>query len=505
MQFNPVQFNHARFALALFALTALGLTGCPNNPAPGPVTDSGDGDLDAGPLDAGGGGGGSCTGTARPCGDRAEVECGDLGCMVGSLGCTGIATPCTELDDQPTCDDQPGCTWAATFDAGPSDAGSPVDGGMVVSEGCNPDIGIECDGDWEGRCTPACAAGECCAPQSGTFQCAPRNAAGECPAADLFVDATRITDQYTIEYQYFPEDDCALVEHCVGGPGIRRLLRFDTWTPNQGDADMYLGRTPATGTSSELFEWSTCPSHNHHHFNSYAAYELLDGAGTVAAEGHKQAFCLLDYYHYPCEGGRCDGTGAVYGCGFQGIQRGWQDVYGDHLDCQWVDVTDVPAGDYELHIQINTQHILLESNYDNNEITVPVTISAPPPDVDITLPCAAGTTGAGRDCGYTRSTATGIGTCTAGTSVTLGCSNECGIGTCSGDTVLRVCDASHDPTCTTRWALATNDDSGCGTGTCSGRDCCSRLTFECPPSGSYVVFTGAFNVDEAATCGVAVE
>ena len=40
-------------------------------------------------------------------------------------------------------------------------------------------------------------------------------------------------------------------------------------------------------------------------------------------------------------------------CSDQGIQAGWADVYGAHLDCQWIDVTDVPAGIYTLEIEVN--------------------------------------------------------------------------------------------------------------------------------------------------------
>ena len=37
-----------------------------------------------------------------------------------------------------------------------------------------------------------------------------------------------------------------------------------------------------------------------------------------------------------------------YDCSNQGIQAGWSDLYGNSLDCQWLDVTDVPPGDYFL-------------------------------------------------------------------------------------------------------------------------------------------------------------
>ena len=35
---------------------------------------------------------------------------------------------------------------------------------------------------------------------------------------------------------------------------------------------------------------------------------------------------------------------ARYNCGRQGIQRGWADSYYNGLECQYIDVTDVPPG-----------------------------------------------------------------------------------------------------------------------------------------------------------------
>ncbi len=405
-------------------------------------------------------------------------------------------------------------TDAATApDSARSHPDTGVDSGVPV--GCNPTTGIECDGDWTGMCTPACAADHCCSPQHGHFTCAPRNADGTCPLGDLFIDSRYIDGtrgNYQVDYRTFAAGACEIAEGCVNAPGTRRLLRWDTWTPNQGGADVFLGTTPASGVASGPFEWSAC--HMHHHFTSYANYELFAADGSLAASGHKQAFCLEDYEVYPCGGTgepACvpEPSTAAYNCGYQGIQMGYQDEYwgtgGSPLPCQWIDVTDVAPGNYDLHISINTQHIIAESDYGNDDVTVSVTIPPTPPDADVTAACARPTDGVDRDCGWTRSTAPGIGTCTAGATVTLGCSAGCGLGSCTNDTVLRVCDGSHDPTCTGRLALASNDDSGCpGSGRCGTTgDCCSRVTFTCPASGTYASFWGPFTSGNAATCNLA--
>ncbi len=419
---------------------------------------------------------------------------------------------------------------AATGDSGPgtdggtgeTDTGAPPgDSGMTTCTppsvgpgfaGCNPTDGIECDGDWRGTdtrsgaeyCTPACSADECCTPQHGRFACVARDAAGACPAADLFVDAAQITGNYVVEYRNFAADSCAIVEGTLGGSGMRRLLRFDTWTPNQGTADMFLG---VPDTTSGRYTYSAC--HMHYHFDSYAAYELLTpDAACVVAVGHKQAFCLEDFYSWPCGGAgqpACSQHGAQYDCGYQGIEMGWQDVYGRIYDGQWIDVTGVPPGDYILRVRINTQHLLNESNYENNMIDVPVTITTDPGPVatDLTSTCMGATMGLDRACGFTHGY---DGSCTAGAMVTLGCSAACGVGSCTGDTVLRVCDSAVGVNCDSVSEIASNDDSGCGTGACdaSGGDCCSSVTFTCPSGGAYTVWTGGYDPTVASSCTIAV-
>ena len=71
----------------------------------------------------------------------------------------------------------------------------------------------------------------------------------------------------------------------------------------------------------------------------------------MIAAGHKQAFCLVDIENWAWpELGNGDPT---YTCINQGISVGWLDVYDRFLDCQWIDVTGVPYGDYTLRIEVN--------------------------------------------------------------------------------------------------------------------------------------------------------
>jgi hypothetical protein len=162
----------------------------------------------------------------------------------------------------------------------------------------------------------------------------------------------------------FDETSCSLQEECIDAPGVRRLLRFSTVTANMGTADIFLGAPPADPLPGQpppkhdLFEWGPC--HGHYHFSNYANYELLDSTGVVA-RGHKQAFCLEDT-------DQIDPTveGPNYFCNYQGISAGWADQYHSSLPCQWIDITDVPPGEYTLRLSVNYMQILPESNYDDN-------------------------------------------------------------------------------------------------------------------------------------------
>ncbi len=150
---------------------------------------------------------------------------------------------------------------------------------------------------------------------------------------------------------------------------MRKLLRFDTATQNIGNADLIVG----SPTQNACFVFSQC--HQHYHFRGVARYTLYQADGTtVAAIGHKQGFCLDDVETIPWLQPQPPNPAVPYDCMNQGLHAGWEDVYPAGIDCQWIDVTDVPPGQYVVSIVINPEHFLPESNYDNNEARAQVTI-----------------------------------------------------------------------------------------------------------------------------------
>ncbi|MDY7225460.1 lysyl oxidase family protein [Hyalangium rubrum] len=212
-------------------------------------------------------------------------------------------------------------------------------------------------------CEPGCGEGQFC---GSDCQCHGVRA----PLPDLMVDEARLKDEILFDTVFVTENSCAKVEECVSGTGARRVLRFSVEAVNQGFATLTV---PQPAERPDLFTLSPC--HGHYHFSGFASYALLDGQGRTVLNGRKQAYCMEDTQRVamgpdvPCS--------KRFNCDNQGIQRGWSDLYGNTLDCQWLDITDVPPGDYRLQVTLNPTRAFQELTLDNNTTSVPVTIPAP--------------------------------------------------------------------------------------------------------------------------------
>ncbi|HEU0076687.1 MAG TPA: hypothetical protein VFQ76_03500, partial [Longimicrobiaceae bacterium] len=121
---------------------------------------------------------------------------------------------------------------------------------------------------------------------------------------DLVVDAVKLASSWTITDEYLSPNLCSVQEGDVP-PGDRRLLRFTVETPNQGDADVFIG-DPRThidpngdgsyADSDGLYELDGC--HGHFHFRNYAIYEMFpvgpDGVLGASVKARKRGFCMID-------------------------------------------------------------------------------------------------------------------------------------------------------------------------------------------------------------------
>jgi lysyl oxidase len=292
-------------------------------------------------------------------------------------------------------------------DCGTCDPGFTCEKSRCRPDPCIPDCaGKECGDDGcDGSCG-ACPDGKLCVPSTSTCQafaacdherptCAGGCAADafcgtDCachpvadPMPDLVLDTESLANEILFEVADISPESCAVVENCVGGTGRRTLLRFSVEAVNQGQATLTV---PPPEDRPDLFQFSPC--HGHYHFNGFATYALLDQAGNVVLEGRKQAYCMEDTAQiHQGPGVACE---KKYSCEDQGIQPGWSDLYGNALDCQWLDITDITPGDYQIEVSLNPSRAFEEISFENNVSRVPVVI---PPGAGqpgaLTLPGAA--------------------------------------------------------------------------------------------------------------------
>jgi hypothetical protein len=266
-----------------------------------------------------------CNGAARCVPSPCTPQCGGRQC--GSDGCGGS---CGDCPAGKACDDPTGaCKNVAT---------------------CHHDLPV---------CTN-CATTEYCG-----YDCVCHRSRELRP--DLVVDEARLQNEIVFDTLDVSPSSCTIFEHCVGGTGLRRLLRFTVEAVNQGGVTLSV---PPPKSRPDLFNFSPC--HGHYHFNGFASYALLDAAGNPVVLGQKLAYCMEDTERVLSGPGI--GCGKIYDCENQGIQAGWSDIYGNSLDCQWLDITSVPAGNYQLRVTINPNRLFEEASFDNNTATVPVTI-----------------------------------------------------------------------------------------------------------------------------------
>lgn len=94
--------------------------------------------------------------------------------------------------------------------------------------------------------------------------------------------------------------------------------------------------------------------------------------GELLLPGRKEAFCWIDSQ-------RISGARDLQfrECDNQGLTAGWCDIYIRNTDCQWIDITDLAPGVYQLTVTVNAAGLIDEADTTNNSASIKVRIQAP--------------------------------------------------------------------------------------------------------------------------------
>jgi hypothetical protein len=127
------------------------------------------------------------------------------------------------------------------------------------------------------------------------------------------------------------------------------------------------------------------PIHGHYHFEGFAqttlyAYDLDAGArGEVAVAGEKLGYCFIDIgithvLHTPIQAPAYGVEGCLTPVEertiVSGLQPGWFDLYWSDLSHQYIDITGLADGVYELESIANVDGKILEADATNNAASV---------------------------------------------------------------------------------------------------------------------------------------
>lgn len=281
--------------------------------------------------------------------------CGGAGvanqCGCTQTSCAAEGVQCGEIDD--------GC--GAPINCGTCQAGE-----VCVNRVCAPQIPIggDCSFARQG-CEPGSV---CCLVGTGTL-CVEASSSGSCPGElpDLTVRNASTMGSISIVRRTFAPTACAISDGCLGAPGERRLLRFGTFIEN-------LGRKPAVlgvPQSDPAFQYDACTTHMHYHYADFMTYSLhavsADGSlGPAIVQTNKASHCLEDGKALAPESPESAGFSCGAPGSTQGLTQGWGYTYEPDVDCQWLDITDVPNGEYLLQIVIDPNNKFPEEREDNN-------------------------------------------------------------------------------------------------------------------------------------------
>lgn len=185
--------------------------------------------------------------------------------------------------------------------------------------------------------------------------------------------------------------------------GRRDSTKQDTMTVRQALRNGADGSIPDSYSAAQrdtkaFTYYEPALAHQHWHLMNFEHFALVSPQGQTIVTDRKNGFCLGDRFrvadigrldHVPGDTGtdaELAGTLRANMCRhheptaldvLEGISVGAGDDYKYNVDFQWLDITRVPAGTYDLVNTVNADRTLLETNYGNNSAAVAVSITWP--------------------------------------------------------------------------------------------------------------------------------
>ena len=160
-----------------------------------------------------------------------------------------------------------------------------------------------------------------------------------------------------------------------GGPLILKGHRSSTSEAMVADQIIDPDGSPTTraGIGQLIYEeYPGSVSHRHWHYKGFVRYQLRSVSDlSLVRPDHKAGFCLSDpIYALDFCGSQKPGLLSVD----EGLSPGVSDYYNPLLEGQYIDVADVPPGDYWLVHWVNAAKEICESNYANNAAAMKIAL-----------------------------------------------------------------------------------------------------------------------------------
>ncbi len=185
--------------------------------------------------------------------------------------------------------------------------------------------------------------------------------------------------------------------------GRRDSTRQDTMTVRQALRNGTDGSIPGSYAAAQratgaFTYYEPALAHQHWHLMNFEHFALVSRQGKTVVTDRKNGFCLGDRFrvadigrlnHVPGDTGAdadlaetlrenmCRHHEPTALDVLEGISVGAGDDYKYTVDFQWLDITRVPAGTYDLVNTVNADRTLLETNYRNNSSAIALSITWP--------------------------------------------------------------------------------------------------------------------------------